>query len=90
MLSALILAALIKLNLAIEKPVVPAAIFAVAAFILGILLEHPFLAVSLGAFINFGLGFLFFWLLKKTEGQGAWWVVLVVGLLLFFGLSFVR
>lgn len=90
MLSALILAALVKLNLAIEKPVVPAGIFTVAAFILGILLEHPFLAVAIGAAINFGLSFLFFWLLKRTEGQGSWWAVLIGGLLVFIGLSFVR
>ncbi|MFM2169869.1 MAG: hypothetical protein RI957_98 [Verrucomicrobiota bacterium] len=90
MLSALILAALIKLNLVIEKPIVPASIFAVAAFVLGILLEHPFWVVSIGAVINLSLGFLFFWLLKRTEGQGSWWVVLIIGLLAFIGLSFVR
>lgn len=90
MLSALILAALVKLNLAIEKPIVPAGVFTAAALILGILLEHPLLAVGIGAAINFGLSFLFFWLLKRTEGQGTWWAVLVGGLLGFIGLSFVR
>ena len=88
MLTALILAALVKLNLAIEKPMVPTTIFTVAAFIFGILLEHPFLAVTISAPINFGLSFLFFWLLKRTEGQGTWWVVVVGGILVFFGLSF--
>lgn len=90
MLSALILAALIKLNSAIEKPIVPAALFALIAFIFGILLDQPFLVVLIGAFINFGLGFLFFWLLKRTEGQGIWWVVLLVGIGTFIGLSFIR
>ena len=88
MLTALILAALVKLNLAIDKPMVPTAIFTVAAFIFGILLEHPFLAVTISAPITFGLSFLFFWLLKRTESQGTWWVVVVGGILLFFGLSF--
>jgi hypothetical protein len=88
MLSALLLAALIKLNLAIEKPMVPTAIFTVSAFLFGLLLEQPFLAVAIGAPINFGLSFLFFWLLKRTEGQGTWWVVVIGGILFFIGLSF--
>lgn len=88
MLTALILAALIKLNLAIEKPMVPTAIFTVAAFLFGILFEHPFLAVAISAPINFGLSFLYFWLQKRTEGQATWWVVVIGGMLLFFGLSF--
>ena len=89
MLSAIILAALVKLNMVIEKPIVPAGLFTLIAFIFGILLEHPFLAVAIGAPINFGLGFLFFWLLKRTEGQGSWWAVLIVGILVFIGLSFI-
>jgi len=40
--------------------------------------------------INLGLGFLFFWLLKRTEGEGLWWVVVLVGIGLFIGLSFIR
>lgn len=90
MLSALILAALVKLNLAIEKPVLPAGVFTVAGFVMGILLQHPFLAVAIGAAINFGLSFLFFWLLKRTEGQRSWWAILIGGLLVFVGLSFIR
>ena len=87
MLSALLLAALVKLNLAIEKPMVPAVIYTVAAFIFGLLLEQPFLAVAIGAPINFGLSVLYFWLLKRTEGRGSWWVVMVGGLLVFIGLG---
>ena len=89
MLSALILAALVKLNLAIEKPMVPTAIFTLIAFVLGLLLEHPFLAVVIAAPINFGLSFLYFWLLKRTEGQGAWWVVPIGGIIVFMGLGFI-
>lgn len=90
MLSALILAGLVKLNLAIEKPIIPAIVFAVIAFVLGLLLEQPFLAVAIGAPINFGLSFLYFWLLKRTEGQGSWWAIMIIGILLFAGLSFIR
>jgi len=90
MLSALLLAALVKLNLEIDKPVVPAGIFTGVIFILGLILGHPLLGVAIGAAINFGLSFLFFWLLNRTEGQGSWWVVLIGGLLVFVGLGFLR
>ena len=90
MLSALILAALVKLNLAIEKPMVPTVIFTVLAFVIGLSFGHPLIAVAIGAPINFGLSFLFFWLLKRTEGQGSWWAVLIGGLVIFIGLSFIR
>lgn len=90
MLSALVLAALVKLNMAIEKPMVPAAIFALVALVFGFLLEHPALVVLISAPINFGLGFLFFWGLKRTEGSGSWWAVLIIGIGVFIGLSFIR
>ena len=90
MISALILAALVKLNLAIEKPMVPTIIFTVPALVIGLSLGHPYIAVAIGAPINFGLSFLFFWLLNRTEGQGSWWAVLIGGLAIFVGLSFIR
>ena len=90
MLSLIVLGALIKLNLAIEKPVVPAILFTLIAFVIGLLMQIPFIAVAIGAAINFGLSFLYFWLLKRTEGQGAWWAVLFGGLVVFLGLSFIR
>ncbi len=89
MLSVIILGALVKLNLAIEKPMVPTVIFTLIGFVLGLLLERPFLAVAIVAPINFGLSFLYFWLLKRTEGQGSWWAVLIGGIIVFLGLSFV-
>ncbi len=69
---------------------VPTVIFTVLAFVIGLLLERPFMAVAIGAPINFGLSFLFFWLLKRTEGQSSWWAVLIGGIVLFIGLSFIR
>jgi hypothetical protein len=90
MLSLIVLGALIKLNLAMEKPVVPAILFTLIAFVIGLLMQIPFIAVAIGAAINFGLSFLYFWLLKRTEGQGTWWLVLFGGLVVFLGLSFIR
>jgi hypothetical protein len=87
MLTPLLLAALIKLNLSIEKPMVPAVMFTVGAAFLGLLKSQSLLAVEIGAAINLGLSFLFFWLLKRTEGEGTWWVVVIGGVLLFMGLG---
>lgn len=87
MLTPILLAALIKLNLSIEKPMVPTVMFTVGAAFLGLLKSQAMLAVAIGAPINFGLSFLFFWLLKRTEGEGMWWVVVIGGVLVFLGLG---
>ena len=90
MINALILAALVKLSLAVEKPIVPTAVFTLAALVCGLLFGVPFLALVVGTAINFLLSLLFFSLLKRTEGQGSWWAVLIGGLVVFIGLGFIR
>jgi hypothetical protein len=87
MLTPILLAALIKLNLSIEKPMVPTVIFTGVAAFFALLKSQSLLAVAIGAPINFGLSFLFFWLLKRTEGEGMWWVVVIGGVLVFLGLG---
>ncbi len=87
MLDALVLAALVKINLECDSPWVATGIFATAAFILSLMFGYPFSAVLIGTGINVGLGFLYFWLLKKTENSGAWWPVMIAGILLFLGLG---
>ena len=90
MINALILAALVKLNLAIEKPIVPTAIFTLSALVLGLSFGRPFLVLVIGTAINFLLSLLFFSLLKRKEGEGSWWAVLIGGLVVFIGLGFIR
>lgn len=90
MITALIFAALVKLNLAIGRPVVPTAIFTLSALLLGLLFGYPFLALVVRTAINFLLSLLFFSLLKRTEGQGSWWAVLIGGLVVFIGLDLIR
>ena len=87
MLSALILAALVKLNLEIQKPLVPAGIFAGFGFFVSLISGYPLLAIILGPAINLGFGFLYFWLLKRTEGEGSWWAVLILGIVAYMGLT---
>jgi len=88
MIKALILAALVKVNLECKSPWVATGLFAGALSILGLLFGYPFLAVLIGAAINVGLGFLYFWSLKKTEDSGAWWGIMIFGIVAFLGLGF--
>jgi hypothetical protein len=88
MFNALILAALVKINLECDSPWVATSLFAGLAFVLGLMFGAPFLAILIGAVINVGLGFLYFWLLKKTESSSSWWAVMIIGIFVFLGLGF--
>jgi len=88
MLNAVILAALVKVNLECDNPWVATGLFAGLAFILNLMFGYPFLAILIGAAINVGLGFLYFWSLKKTEDSGAWWGIMLFGVFIFLGLGF--
>lgn len=83
MLSAIILAALVKLNTECEGPWFATGIFASVGFLFSLMLGVPFLAILIGTAINVGLGFLYFWLLKKTEGSTVWWVIMITGIVIF-------
>ena len=88
MLNVIILASLVKINLECDSPWVATCIFGIAGFVLGLMFGHPFSAILIGTGINVGLGFLFFWLLKKSEGSSVWWAVMLLGILGFLGLGF--
>lgn len=60
MLNALILAALVKINLECDNPWIATGLFAGLAFILSLMFGYPFLALLIGTAINVGLGFLYF------------------------------
>lgn len=87
MLNAIILASLVKVNLECKNPWIPTCLLVAVAFLLGLMFGYPILVLLIGAVINAGLGFLYFWLLKRTEDSAAWWAVMVVGILLFLGLG---
>lgn len=89
MLSLLILAALIKVNLECDTPWIATGLFAGSSFILSLMFGHPFLAIVIGTAINVGLGFLYFWSLKKTEESSTWWAIMILGLFAYLGLAFI-
>ncbi len=88
MINALILAVLVAVNLQCKSPWVASGIYTTLAFILSLVFGVPILTVILTAFINLGLTYLYFWLLKKFEGSSYWWLIMIVGILLFLGISF--
>ena len=88
MFNVLILAALVKINLECDNPWVATGLFAGLAFIFSLMFGYPLLAILIGAAINVGLGFIYFWSLKKTEDSGAWWGIMLFGILVFLGLGF--
>ena len=88
MFNALILAALVKINLECDNPWVATSLFAGLTFVVSLMFGYPFLAILIGTAINIGLGFLYFWLLKKTESSSSWWAVMIIGIFVFLGLGF--
>ena len=89
MLAILLFAALVKLNLATRRPLVPAAIFAGYGLVSGLIKGYPFLPILVGTAINLGFGFLYFSLLKRYEEEGVWWAVLILGIVAYIGLGVV-
>jgi hypothetical protein len=78
-----LLAVLIRLLLATDKPFLCSGIYAGVALLLGLIFGNPFLAVLIHAAISFLLASLYFWLLDKLEGSEVlWWLVAIVGILI--------
>ena len=87
MLNAVILAALVKLNLECKSPWVAAGLFATLSFVVNLVFGTPLLVTLIAGAINLGLGFLYFWLLKKTEDSGIWWFIMLLGVIGFLALG---
>ena len=78
-----LLAGLVRLLLATDKPFLCSGIYAAVAFFFGLILGHSFLTVLLSASISFVLASIYFWLLDRLDGSEAlWWLVAVVGILI--------
>ena len=81
---AILLASLIRLLIATDKPFLCSGLYTFALFALGLLSvlsgQATFLALLLGMAIVFVLSSLYFWLLYRI-GEGLWWwTVLILGL----------
>ena len=82
LIKALVLAALIKLLLATEKPVLCAGIYAVGVLLFMIGFGVPFGGQYVRVPIAFGLAWLYFAGLNATEGTKLFWVILILGLVI--------
>ena len=84
MIGIIVLAALIKLLIATDKPFLCAGLYTFVVFALGMLAvmggQATFLALLIITIIRFGLSSLYFWLLDRIGGGALWWIVLILGL----------
>ena len=79
----ILLAALVRLLLATDKPFLCSGIYAGVAFLLGLIFGNPFLVVLIHASISFLLASVYFWLLDKLDGSEVlWWLVAIVGIVI--------
>ena len=78
----LVLVALIRLLIVMDKPIVCAGIYTGARLIFALLFGNPLLSVLIGSAIVFGLALLYFWLLSRFQDTGVFWVVLILGLVI--------
>ena len=82
----IILIGLIKLLYETKKPFLCSAIYAICQiFILSLLPESEFSLILISSVFSFFLASIYFWLLNKfEEADLIYWIVLIIGGILFF------
>jgi hypothetical protein len=83
MFNILFLYLLVKLTDQSESFVMPAVIYGVGAGILSIIFDGLSAGITTGL-IAFAFAFIFFWLLHRFKDSPLYWVVLVIGVAVFF------
>ena len=80
----ILLAALIRLLIATNKPFLCAAIYAGVALGYGLLFRQALPAVLISTGVSFVLASIYFWLLEKLDGSSEilWWIVAIGGILI--------
>lgn len=79
----LLLAALIRLLIATEKPFLCSGIYAGIALLFGVFFGGSLLGAVIVGGIAFGLASLYFWILDRLDtGSVVWWAVALGGLLI--------
>ena len=77
----ILLAALVRLLIATDKPFLCSGIYAAAGFLLGLAFGGKVLAVLISACIGFALASVYFWLLDRLDqGSAVWWLVAILGI----------
>ncbi len=77
----IILAALIKVLLTSNNPLLCAGIYTAVVFFMGIISGSALMSLLIGCIIAFALSLLYYWLLDRFEDQGfIWWVILLGGI----------
>lgn len=86
MIRCLLLAGLIRLLIATDKPFLCSGIYAAAVFLLGLAFGRSFSHVLLGTGISFLLASVYFWLLDRLDAssQVLWWIVAIGGFAIGF------
>ena len=80
-----VLAALIRLLIATDKPLLCASIYAVSAFAIGAVFGDDITRVAVMAALAFIAAFVYFWILDRLDSSSViWWVVAVVGVPIVF------
>jgi hypothetical protein len=80
-----LLAVIIRLLIATDKPLLCAGIYAAIAFGLGLVFGNELTSVALRAGLAFVAAFVYFWILDRLDSSSAlWWIVAIVGVPLVF------
>lgn len=77
----ILLAALIRLLIATDKPFLCSGIYAGVALVFGLAFGGKVLAVLISVGIGFVLASIYFWLLNRLDsGSVVWWLVAILGI----------
>jgi hypothetical protein len=79
-----VLAAMIRLLIATNKPLLCAGIYAGSAFALGAVFSGDITRVTIMSGLAFIAAFAYFWTLDRINSLAIWWLVAVVGAPLVF------
>jgi len=81
-LKVIILAALVKLLIATNSPLLCAGIYTGIGFIFRLMMEQPFSYLAVASALSFVFAFIYFWLLDRFEESVLFWVIMVLGLVI--------
>ncbi len=82
----ILLVGLVRLLSYTRKPFLCAAIFSGLDLILGLFYHEPIGLVLISVGVVFVISYLYFWLLDRYDDSTIlWWIILLVGMFIFFG-----